>query len=330
MTETEKAFKKNLVKLRESKGLSRYNISTILKIDYSYYNRLENMDKSTSPSFELLEKIANYYELRVADLFSEEIFLPKEVVEKWKTQSLEYAVVFINTVFLDVIQDGKKVKKSIHIAIAIKMNGRKEIIGACIGEKNENTEYWKGILKEFQNQGIENIMVVSTYQLPGFREALTTIFPKAKLCCNILEKVKQTVQYVKYRDAIPFKKDLKNIYTSPSIVEAQKELAVLKRKWENEYPEAVKIWTNDLEELFMFFTYPEEIRKLLYKTRYIEMFETQLKQAVKREFRNDDELLDQVFSEIGDVTERWSGQSGSGVIWNWANAYQKLIDLEMM
>lgn len=69
MTKTEIIFKNNLIFLRTQREISAYRVATDLKIDKGYYYRLENMNKSQSPTYELLEKLADYYGLEVYELF---------------------------------------------------------------------------------------------------------------------------------------------------------------------------------------------------------------------------------------------------------------------
>lgn len=69
MTNTELTFKKNLIKMRESKGISRYRLAILLKIDKGYYYRMEDFSKSQSPTYDMLEKIADFYDVPVYRLF---------------------------------------------------------------------------------------------------------------------------------------------------------------------------------------------------------------------------------------------------------------------
>ena len=69
ITKTEQIFKSNLKYLRESKGISKYKLSSLIGIDFSYYCRLEKPDRSIVPRFKTLEQIANFYKIPVYYLF---------------------------------------------------------------------------------------------------------------------------------------------------------------------------------------------------------------------------------------------------------------------
>lgn len=72
MTRTEKIFKKNIIRLRESRGLTRYKVASLLNMNRPYYYNMENMEKKQSPTYETLEKIAVFYKVEVYELFMEE------------------------------------------------------------------------------------------------------------------------------------------------------------------------------------------------------------------------------------------------------------------
>lgn len=69
LTKTELTFKQNLRNLRTASNKSAYAIAQELGIDKSYYYRLENDAIHMHPSYDTLEKIANYYKVPTYYLF---------------------------------------------------------------------------------------------------------------------------------------------------------------------------------------------------------------------------------------------------------------------
>lgn len=69
ITETERILKTNLTLLRKAKGLTKKIVATDLNIDYSYLHRLENLERTNNPSYEILEKFATYFNVPVYYLF---------------------------------------------------------------------------------------------------------------------------------------------------------------------------------------------------------------------------------------------------------------------
>lgn len=63
------------------------------------------------------------------------------IAKEWQNRPLEkkYAVVFMDAVHFHVKQDNQTVKKAVYVAIGIRLNGRKEVLGMC-----DITEKWTG------------------------------------------------------------------------------------------------------------------------------------------------------------------------------------------
>ena len=64
--------------------------------------------------------------------------------------------------------------------------------------------------------------------------------------------------------------DLKKIYTSVTLDEAEENLLQFSEKWRKQYPSCVKSWEENWEVLSAFCEYPPEIRKIIYTTNIIE------------------------------------------------------------
>lgn len=73
ISQTEKIFKKNLIILREKKGVSIYRAALDSKIDKAYYYRLEDRKRHIEPKFETLEKLSLYFNIPVYKLFMDEV-----------------------------------------------------------------------------------------------------------------------------------------------------------------------------------------------------------------------------------------------------------------
>ncbi len=69
MTSTEKKFKDNFIKYRAEKGISCYTLAKLLNTDHKYCYNIENYDKHVNPTFEFLEKVADFYNIQVSELF---------------------------------------------------------------------------------------------------------------------------------------------------------------------------------------------------------------------------------------------------------------------
>ena len=245
------------------------------------------------------------------------------IAKEWQNRPLErkYAVVFMDAVHFHVREDNRTVKKAVYVAIGVKLNGTKEVLGMWIGG-NESAKYWLGVLNEIKNRGVEDIMIVSVDGLTGFVDAIGAVFPKAEVQRCIVHQVRYTTKFVNYKDLKPFVKDLKAIYQAPSEEMALEALDTLEETWGKKYSASVASWRNNWPQLSTFFKYPAEIRKIIYTTNSIENFNRGLRKVTKAKavFPTDDALFKSIYLAMVDITKKWTGTS-----WNWGQTLDQLM-----
>ncbi len=71
-------------------------------------------------------------------------------------------------------------KKAVYIAIGIKTDGIREVLGIRVG-KNESGKYWLGILSGLGNRGVEDILIACADGLTGFSSVIEAIYPKTEI-----------------------------------------------------------------------------------------------------------------------------------------------------
>ena len=244
------------------------------------------------------------------------------IAKEWQNRPLEkkYAIVFMDAVHFHVRQDSQTIKKAVYVAIGIRLNGRKEVLGMWVGG-NESAKYWLGVLNEIKNRGVEDIMIVSVDGLTGFGDAIGAVFPKAEIQRCIVHQVRYSTKFVNYKDLKPFVKDLKEIYQASTEDLALENLDQFEEKWGKKYPSSVASWRNNWSQLSTFFKYPVEIRKIIYTTNSIENFNRQLRKVTKAKtiFPTDDSLFKVLYLAMCDITEKWTGAG-----WNWGQTLDQL------
>ena len=244
------------------------------------------------------------------------------MAKEWQNRPLErkYAVVFLDAVHFHVREENITVKKAVYIAIGVKLNGNKEVLGMWVGG-NESAKYWLGVLNEIKNRGVEDIMIVSVDGLTGFVDAIGAVFPKAEIQRCIVHQVRYTTKFVNYKDMKAFVKDLKTVYQAPTEDIALENLDTFEETWGKKYPSSVASWRNNWPQLSTYFKYPAEIRKIIYTTNSIENFNRGLRKVTKSKavFPSDDALFKSLYLAMMDITKKWTGAS-----WNWGQTLDQL------
>ena len=233
------------------------------------------------------------------------------IAKEWQNRPLErkYAVVFMDAVHFHVREDNRTVKKAVYVAIGIRLNRLKEVLGMWIGG-NESAKYWLGVL----NDNVDG--------LTGFVDAINAVFPRAEIQRCIVHQIRYTSKFVSYKDIKVFMKDLKTVYQAPTEEIALENLDVLEETWGKKYPTSISSWRNNWPQLSTYFKYPNEIRKIIYTTNSIENFNRGLRKVTKSKavFPTDDALFKSIYLAMVDITKKWTEST-----WNWGQTLDQLM-----
>ncbi len=194
------------------------------------------------------------------------------------------------------IFEPKVLKKAVYVAIGVKIDGTKEVLGLWIGA-NESSKYWLSVLTEIRNRGVEDILIISIDNLKGFFEAIQAVYPYTEIQKCIVHQIRNSTRFVSYKDLKSFTSDLKEVYKATTEEIALGNLDKFEEKWGKKYPGAIGSWRANWHELSSFFKYPPELRKLIYTTNSIENFTRQLRKVTKSKsiFPTDDALFKMLY-----------------------------------
>ena len=194
----------------------------------------------------------------------------KEEVITWQNRPLDtvYPIVYLDCIVVKIQKDRRVINKSIYLALAVSMEGHKELLGLWLSD-NEGSKFWMSVLTELKTRGIEDIFIACVDGLKGFPDAINTVFPKTKVQLCIVHMIRNSLRYVPYKDKKALVADLKNIYQAISAQEAEHALLKFAEKWDDKYPSISRSWTNNWNNIITLFDYPDEIRKIIYTTNAI-------------------------------------------------------------
>ena len=233
------------------------------------------------------------------------------LVKEWQERPLQeiYAVVYMDAIQYHVRSEGRIVKRAVYIALGIDMDGKKDVIGMYVGE-NEGAKFWLSIINGLKNRGVQDILIACVDGLNGFPQAIEAAYPKTEIQQCIIHQIRNTTNYVSYKDLKKLMADLKMVYAAPDEAAALEELESFGEKWNSKYPKIYKSWSERWATLSTYFKYPNEVRKLIYTTNAIEGFNRQLRKVTKSRtvFPSDDSLLKMLYLATMDITKKWTGR----------------------
>lgn len=239
---------------------------------------------------------------RITDRISNDIIA-------WQNRPLEpvYLIVWMDGIVFKVRENSKVINKTIYIAVGLRSDGIKEVLGLWLG-KNESAAFWMSVLTDMKARGVQDILITATDNLNGFTDTIKTIFPQSTTQICVVHQIRNASRYVVWKDKKEFAKDMKEIYNAPTKQAAKSALDYFSNKWSSKYSYAVKSWENNWDNLTAFFDFPVEIRKIIYTTNLIENLNGKIRKYTKNKlsFPTDEAVLKSTFLAIRESTKKWT------------------------
>jgi len=246
-----------------------------------------------------------------------------EQVLEWQARPLDdiYPIVYLDCIVLKIRQDKRVINKAIYLALGINLEGQKELLGLWLAE-TEGAKFWLSVLTELQNRGLKDIFIAAVDGLTGFPEAINTVYPQTKIQLCIVHMVRNSLKFVSWKERKAVAADLKKIYKSLTVEEAEQELAAFAATWDEKFPTISQSWRRHWPNLITLFDYPDDIRKVIYTTNAIESLNSVIRKAIKNRkvFPHDQAAMKVVYLAIEAAAKKWSMP-----IRNWKGALNRFM-----
>jgi putative transposase len=239
-------------------------------------------------------------------------------VKVWQQRPLEevYPIVYFDALWGKVRTNGQVVKVAVYLALGIKVDGNKEVLGMWVAN-SEGAKFWLHVLTELKNRGVRDIFIGCVDGIKGFPEAMEAVFPATQVQLCLVHMVRHSLSYVGWKERKAVATDLKAIYRAATECEAEQALQSFERKWDRKYPSISKSWRAHWSEIITFLKYPAEIRKAIYTTNAIESLNRSLRKISKNRgvFPHEESLLKLYYLALERAAKKWTMP-----IHNWSEA----------
>jgi transposase-like protein len=230
-------------------------------------------------------------------------------VGQWQMRPLDamYPIVYFDALRLKIRDEGAVRNKAVYLALGIRSDGRKEVLGLWI-EQTEGAKFWLKIFNELRNRGLGDILIAVVDGLRGFPEAIETVYPQAQIQTCIVHLIRNSLNLASWKDRKGLTAALKPIYQAVSVEAAAAALkAFAQGQWGQKFPTVVAMWQRQWEQVIPFFAYPPEVRKIVYTTNAIESLHMQLRKIVKNRghFPSDDAASKLLFLALRNIEKDW-------------------------
>ena len=231
-------------------------------------------------------------------------------VEAWQSRPLEsiYAIVYLDAIHIKLRRDGKVANTAVHVALAVDLDGQRDVLGHWVAEGAEGANFWLSVMTDLQNRGVEDILIATMDGLTGFTDAVHSVFPHTQVQRCVIHQIRNSLRYVSYKDSKAFVSDLKTVYQAPTREAAEANLQRLAEQWNDKYAMAVRSWQNNWVELSTYFDFPAQIRRLIYTNNAIEGYHRQLRKVTKNKasFPTEQAVRKLLYLANVHITKKWT------------------------
>ncbi len=230
-------------------------------------------------------------------------------VEQWQQRPLEatYAIVYFDALRLKIRDEGTVRNKAVYLALGIRVDGRKEVLGLWI-EQTEGAKFWLKVFNELKNRGLTDILLAVVDGLRGFPEAIEAVYPQAHIQTCIVHLIRNSLNLASWKDRKGLVAALKPVYQAATAEAATVALeAFAQGEWGRKFPTVVTMWQRQWEQVIPFFSYPPAVGKIVYTTNAIESLHMQLRKIVKNRghFPSDEAASKLLYLALRNIEKNW-------------------------
>jgi len=253
-----------------------------------------------------------------------------DAMGEWQNRPLDpvYPVIFLDAVHVK-IRDGKVANRPIYVALAVTVEGTRDILGLWAGDGGEGAKFWLSVLTELKNRGVEDACMVVCDGLKGLPDAIGQTWPLAVVQTCVIHLLRNSFRYAgrQHYDAIA--KALRPVYTAPTEAAAKARFDEFTQAWGDRYPAIIRLWNNAWAEFVPFLGFDVEIRKIVCSTNAIESVNARIRRAVRARghFPNDQAALKCVYLAIMSLDPTGTGRRRWAIRWKPAlNAFEMTFE----
>jgi transposase-like protein len=231
-------------------------------------------------------------------------------VAEWQARPLDgmYPIVYFDALRLKIRDEGTVRNKAVYLALGIDATGRKDVLGLWI-EHTEGAKFWLKVFNDLKTRGVNDVLITVVDGLRGFPEAIEAVFPQAQIQTCIVHLIRNSLNHVGWKDRKALAGALKAIYQASNAQAAEAALEAFEQSpWGRHWPPIAQAWRRQWAQVIPFFTYPPEVRRIIYTTNAIESLHMRLRKIVKNRghFPSDEAATKLLFLALRNITKDWN------------------------
>ncbi len=181
-------------------------------------------------------------------------------IETWRNRPIEgeHAYVFLDGIWLKRSWGGEVKNVAVLVAIGVRGDGHREILGVCEGTK-EDKESWRGFLRHLKERGLSGVRLVTSDKCLGLVESIAEFYPEAawqRCVVHFYRNIFTVVPRGKVKEVAAM---LKAIHAQEDRQAAREKAAAVVAKLRTmKLPKASQAVAEGIEETLSYMSFPRE------------------------------------------------------------------------
>ena len=227
-----------------------------------------------------------------------------EQFEAWRERPLQkhWRILYLDGVHFSIRHGDKADSTLILTALGVDLEGHKEVVAlrACAEEDKEG---WACLLQDLRARGATQIDLIVSDGHDGLLAAVKELFSATPRQRCLVHKQRNVLNAIPRRALGAVQAELVGIWEQPTKQEAVVQLAAFKAKYSKRYPEAVRSLTEEEEQTFTFYAFPESMHRHIQTTNAIESLFSNVRQRTDQidVFTTETSCLAIVWATIQDI-----------------------------
>src|SRR4029453_12959829 len=134
---------------------------------------------------------------------------------EWQNRPLDRVdpVLFLDAIHVK-IRDGKVTNRPIYVALAVTVDGCRDILGLWAGDGGEGAKFWFAVCTELRNRGVEDVLMAVCDGLKGLPDAIAEVWPRTVVQTCVVHLLRNSFRYASRQHWDAIAKALKPVYTA--------------------------------------------------------------------------------------------------------------------
>jgi putative transposase len=238
---------------------------------------------------------------RAAELLDAEL-------EVWRNRPLGATpYLILDARYEKVRHGGSVVDCAVLIAIGVMPDGRRSILGVSVS-LSEAEVHWRSFLASLIDRGLHGVRLITSDDHAGLGQARRACFPSVpwqRCQFHLMQNALHHVPKLPMRREVA--RDLRGVWDAPDRTEAERQLAVLVKKYQAPAPKLAAWLEANVPEGLTVFALPAEHRRRLRTSNPLERLNEEIKRRtrVATLFPNEASLLRLVTAILQETSEDW-------------------------